>query len=1178
MTRLLVVLALLVIPASARAADTDAAHAAAQLFERKVRPVLVEQCQKCHGQEKQKGGLRVDSRQALLAGGESGPAVVPGDLEKSLLVKAVCWTDKELQMPPAKKLPDAVIADLKGWVKGGAIWPGDEGGTKAATPKGPRVITAEDRNYWAYRAVNPPVVPAGKNPIDFLIESKLAEKNIPKNAPATPRELVRRAYFDLLGLPPTPEEVDAFEKDKSPDAFAKLIDHLLASPRFGERWGRHWLDVARFAQTNGYEFDQEKPYAWRYRDYVIRSFNQDKPYDRFILEQLAGDELPDVTDDSLIATGFYRVGVWDGEPDDARAAEYDNLDDVVVTAGAAFMGTTFGCARCHDHKLDPLLHTDYYRLLAFIRNVRTYNGGPITSDSSAFLPLGDRAAAAERLASTKAKVKPLREQLSKAKDAKERRRLETEIDKTERDGTAGIEWALAVRDGAAKPTNVLLRGNPSTPGEEVKPGFPVVFGGKSPAISTPTDGELSGRRLTLAKWVASAENPLTARVMANRIWQHLFGRGIVKTTADFGKGGTPPTHPELLDWLAANFARNGWSVKHQIRTVMLSQAYQMSSRATDPAATAADPANDRFWRQNLRRLEAEAIRDSVLTVSGTLNPATGGRGFFPRLAGEVLAGGSRPGDGWGKSDGPETDRRSVYAYVKRSVLPPMFEGFDYGNVNSPLTERQVTTVAPQALMLLNDNVMREKAAAFAGRVQKEASTDVAAQIERAHLLALGRKPTPQEATVARGYLDKQTAAYGALADRLTFAPDVPISLHVSYLNRLRPSETLLGPKTGWEYHRGSWSGGYEGILTVDRARTPFALWAGPAFADGTVETKVTVSNAMEVFGVFLRGSVDSDTARGYEIAIDARDHVVTLVRHEKKPVTLARVPFHPRANEPFPLKIAADGPRIRAWFGSGSEPLIDVTDTEPVTAAGRLGVRAWGAAASLDGLSVTTAGKTQIVATTPVRAGAGDGLPAGWTAGGGTWAVGDGAILAEAAPGSKAIWDAGPTVADGVIEADIMLRADNGDAGLLVRASDVRDGHDSLNAYNINIRPNFLRLGRHENNWKSLKEVPYAFQVGRWHHLKVEMTAGRVRIFVDGSSEAAIDYTDETPLPSGKIGLRSMASQFSARNVIATAGKARSVADMRPASLPPTLASAADKALADLCLVILNLNEFVYID
>ncbi|MDB5313108.1 MAG: hypothetical protein JWO38_7310 [Gemmataceae bacterium] len=1178
----------LVAPLGQRAGADDAGRAAEQFFERKVRPVLVEHCQKCHGPEKQKGGLRVDSRKALLTGGDLGPAVVPGDVEKSLLVKAVCWADEALRMPPAKKLADAVIADLKTWVKAGAPWPGPAAGGTATQPKGPRPITDEDRKHWAFQPVKRPALPAiadtswAASPIDNLVAAKLQAKSLRPNPPAAPRELIRRAYFDLIGLPPTPEEVAAFEADPSPTAFAAVVDRLLARPQFGERWGRHWLDVVRFAQTNGYEYDQEKPLAWKYRDYVIKSFNADKPYDRFVLEQLAGDELPDATDDTLIATGFYRLGVWDSEPDDGRAAEFENLDDVLVTTGASFLGLTVGCARCHDHKLDPIPHEDYYQLLAFIRNVRTYNGSRQEPEAGGFVPLGDRAAIDKKLSTIAAGVKPLREQLAKAKDGAERRRLETEIDRIINDGVAGLEWALAVRDGAPKQTQVLLRGNPGTPGAEVQPGFPRVLGAPPPVITPPAHGRSSGRRLALAKWIASPTHPLTARVMANRIWQHLFGRGIVKTTADFGKGGTPPTHPELLDFLAADFTGHGWSVKHLIRTVMLSRAYQMSSRADNSQAAAADPGNDLFWRQNLRRLEAEAIRDSVLAVSGTLNPQPGGRGFYPRLAGEVLAGGSRPGDGWGISAGDELNRRSVYAYLKRSVIPPMFDGFDYANVNAPLTERQVTTVAPQALLLLNDAFLRDQADAFAGRVRREAGSNPAKQVDRAYQLALGRVPTAREREVARAYLDRQAAAFTALADRLTFAPDVPGALHVGYLNKLAPVEMLLGPKAGWAYYRGAWSGGYEGIMNVDRARTPFALWAGPAFADGTVTARVTLSTGAELAGVLVRGSAAGTDPRGYEVVIDARDRAVSLVKHGAKPEVLARKPFDPPANKPIPLRVAVDGSRVRVWLDES--PLLDVTDREPVTAPGRLGVRAWGGAVSLDGLTVTAGGRTLDVATTPAdsAAAAMAGLPEGWVGVGGTWAVADGAVLAEPGQGSKAAWAAGPAVADGVVEADVMLRSPGGDAGLLIRAAALKDGPDELRAYNVNFHAGAIRLGRHDNNWRELKAVPFEVGVNKWHRVRVELTGGRVRITVDGAKDPQIDYTDPDPLPAGKLGLRSFGSKFAVRGLRASADGKTVTADLKPAkpAAPKAVTgdSPQDKALAALCLVLLNVNEFVYVD
>lgn len=1178
----------------ARAADDSlqSRHAAEQFFERKIRPVFVEHCHKCHGGEKQKGGLKIDSLQGLLTGGDSGPAIVPGDAEHSLLIQAIKWGEDGVQMPPTKKLPDAVIADFVQWVQAGAAWPGADPAVASAAPKrSHKEVTQEDRQWWAFQPVHRPADPATKRTdwaagsIDKFILTGLEAKQLAPNPRATPRELIRRATFDLLGLPPTPEEVARFERDPSPAAFAAVIDDLLARPQYGERWARHWLDVVRYAQTNGYERDGEKPHIWRYRDYVVRALNADKPYDRFLLEQLAGDELPDSNDDALIATGFYRLGVWDDEPDDSRMAEFDGLDDIMVATGAAFMGLTLGCCRCHDHRFDPIPQEDYYRMLAMFRGIRPYTNPQEVENSPVLVPLGDRKVAAARFAAVHEETKQLQESLKKTEDRAERRKLEQQIAKLEHDAARPLHWALAVRERAPADTHVLIRGNAGTPGDKVEPGFLSVLTSAQPEIVPPHDGQSSGRRLALARWLASAEHPLSARVMVNRVWQHHFGRGIVKTTSDFGRGGTAPTHPQLLDWLAAEFVADGWSLKRLHKTIMLSAAYQMASTCDNEASLAGDPANDLFWRQNLRRLEAEAIRDAVLAVSGDLNPEAGGRGFFPHLAGEVLAGGSRPGAGWEISPPQEQARRSIYAFIKRSMVPPLLEGFDYATTASPLAERSVTTVAPQALMLLNDQFLHDQAQALARRLEREAGPQHERQIERVYQLALGRKPSPRETHTALAFLARQAAEQGKLADRLTFVPDVPISLHSSYLNRLQPHEYLRGPQTGWSYYKGKWKGGYEGIMTVSENRGPFALWQGAPFADGVIEGCLWLQSAVEFATVIFRATAEGDVFRGYEVVFDPRNQTMALRRHGADVTLLGDVPVRLATGKPLPIKIEFQGPRIRVWCGE-ERPAIDLEDPQPLQDAGRLGVRSWGAATSFDALRVTSDKRTVDIATGPTAAAEhAPGVPPGWERFGGTWTMGDGGVLAvEPAPGAKAIWNE-VNLGDGTVEADVMLREAKGDGGIVLRVTQPTAGVDALTAYNINFQPNGLRLGKHQNNWREISRAPVKFPPGQWRHLRVVLAGPHVRIYVDHAAEPAIDYTDENPLPPGSIGVRTFNAHLAVKNLAIkdNAGGKAHLADFQTMpSVAPAVSQAPSnaqhKALASLCLLIFNLNEFVYVD
>ncbi|MEK6246655.1 MAG: PSD1 and planctomycete cytochrome C domain-containing protein, partial [Planctomycetales bacterium] len=560
----------------------------------KIRPLLADHCYQCHGEEEQESGLRVDSLTGLLSGGEGyGPAIVPGDPDGSMLIDAV--KHQEIQMPPDKKLSAGQIADLTNWVKMGAPWPGSTADLAEASEKETFVLTDEHRSWWSFLPIVRPEVPGlaadYDNAIDRFVIQRLEAAGLSPAKEASRRELIRRATYDLIGLPPTPEEVRQFVADDSPDAYERLIDRLLASSQYGERWARHWLDLVRYAQTNGYERDDEKPFAWRYRDYVIRAFNEDKPFDQFVLEQLAGDELEEVTDDSVIATAFYRFGVWDDEPDDIHQAAFDGYDDILATTGSAFMGLTIGCARCHEHKFDPIPQEDYYRMLAFIRNVNYY-----------LKPEGEQA---------KTVVVPM----------------------------PGGKKTLGVTERGAKPrpTHVLLRGRAATPGDEVQPRFPQVLA-SSLSATVPEIPKLrsnsehsTGRRLALARWIASPQNPLTARVIANRLWHHHFGRGIVATPSDFGKTGIPPTHPELLDWLASELIEGDWHLKSLHKKIMMSKTYRQSSAADQEKALRENPENTLLWRQNVRRLEAEAVRDAILAVSGQLNLETGGPGFYPQL-------------------------------------------------------------------------------------------------------------------------------------------------------------------------------------------------------------------------------------------------------------------------------------------------------------------------------------------------------------------------------------------------------------------------------------------------------------------------------------------------------------------------------------------------------------------
>lgn len=939
----------------------DLAH-----FESRVRPLLAEHCYSCHSAraEKLKGGLSVDSLAGLLRGGELGPAIVPGDAGKSLMIRAVRHSDADLQMPPkGKKLSERQIADLAQWVDRGAPWP-DSVAPIAPTAPATHGIGPKSKEWWAFQPIIRPSpmpeapVGAAANPIDRWIRAELEGKGIQPNPIATPRERIRRAYFDLIGLPPTPEQILAFERDPSPDAWERLIDQLLMLPQYGERWGRHWLDVVRFAQSNGYERDGEKPEAWRYRDYVVKAFNEDKPYDQFIREQIAGDELDRVTFDSIIATGFQRLGVMDDEPDDRRMAEFDELDDVLSTTGTAFLGLTIGCARCHDHKFDPIPQSDYYSLLSFFRNLRLSAGASYTLDSPNYVPLAEPAALARWRAGKEAELKALQEKLWAARDEAEKKKFTDQIGRAKGERPP-FEFALAARERGTNPppTHILIRGNAGTPGAEVEPAFLSVLDSPKPTLSpSALDTGSSGRRRALADWIASPANPLTARVLVNRVWQHHFGRGLVKTTSDFGRAGILPTHPKLLDWLAVEFVEGGWSIKKLHKIILLSQTYQRSSGTENRQADAIDPGNDLLWRQNLRRLEAESLRDTMLALSGRLNPKMGGRGFFPGLSGEVLAGQSRPGLDWDTSSPDEVSRRSLYAYVRRTMAVPMLEAFDYSNTTSPLSERTVTTVAPQSLLMLNDGFMRQQARAMATRITREIGAEPERFLRRGFQLAVGREPSPRERDVALAFLQRQQEGFRALRTRLTFRPDVPASLAVSYLEKLKPEEFLIGPGAGWNHYRGRWSGAYEGIRTLDRDRGPFALLTAPGFSNGVITAKLLLHTASESAGVLFRGAAAEEDLRGYEVSLAPREHQIQLRRHTGESTLIAKANVRVPTGQGVPLRIEAAEARIRVWIGDDARLILDVMDPQPLLAAGRVGVRCWGSALSVDDLVVQADG------------------------------------------------------------------------------------------------------------------------------------------------------------------------------------------------------------------------------
>ena len=982
--------------------------------------MLEAKCVQCHGSDKQKGGLRLDSRVAALKGGDSGPALVPGDAKKSLLLAAVRHAKKELAMPPKEKLPANDIASLENWILDGAPWPEpvavlfeDEEhflgalasgkgtarlvtndvfkGTaalgmtplqrEAATvpgwgfairehpgagefrylrfawkkrgegsvmielassgkwpdakvPKG-RYVAGPNTTGWAAISVadtaptgwtvvtvdlwkdigsftltgiaptcdkgeeaffdsiilaptiesldaytpgngqlafrdpnkklgdawtdpeNPirkiwqgqrldlwslkkparvavPEIRNSKfetrNSIDRFLLAKLAEKKLTFSPEADPRTLIRRLYFDLLGVPPTPEEVQRFIADKSANAYESLVDKLLADPRYGERWARHWLDVVRYADTNGHERDEFRPEMWRYRDYVVRAFNSDKPYDRFIREQLAGDELlsgPPRTAaeaDSLIATGFMRLGTYDSTASifqEERKQRNELMADLVNTTGSAFLGLTMSCCNCHDHKYDPISQADHFRFRAFFAAVKpadstavdlapeqdainAHNAAVDAKVADAQKPVDDLLWPArkklrdERIAKLPTDIQALLMVAEDKRDDATKKKLQPHLDKvkvSDKDALAALDdagkkqhaeltakvdevrkqkraftVAMTMHDGNVEPTKVLFQGDFTEPRDEVQPGFLSVFDPNTAKVTAPRD-TTTGRRLALAEWIASPENPFTARVMVNRLWQHHFGSPLCANPNDLGLAGSRPTHPDLLDWLATEFVARGWSVKAMHRLMVTSLAYRQRSQIPNSEfriPNSKDPSNTLLWRQNPRRLDAEAMRDAMLAVSGALKPRDGGRALWPPLPEEILK--AQPGvleglegkdsgrrQGWYADKEEDCDVRSIYLVQKRCVPLPFLQVFDLPENSASCARRDVTTVAPQALNLLNSEFTLRMAKAFAERTRREAGDDVQKQTERATWLALGRAPSDEERHQAATFLGKHGA-------------------------------------------------------------------------------------------------------------------------------------------------------------------------------------------------------------------------------------------------------------------------------------------------------------------------------------------------------------------------------------------------------------------------------------
>jgi hypothetical protein len=778
MKRLPLLLAILT-TTTAFAAEDDAQREVMAFFEKEVRPVLANRCYECHGEKKRKGSLRMDNIGYIKSGGDSGPALVPGNPDKSLMIEAIRYKDPDFEMPPKEKLPDKEIAILEKWVKLGAPWPETEATRLVVDEHG---FTEKDRKFWSFQPLSKPTPPEvegdwAKTPIDKFVAKKLAELKLTPAPEASRQELVRRLYFDLHGLPPTKQQADAFVQSTDPQAYEKLVDELLASPRFGERWAQHWLDLVRYAESDGYNQDAARPAAFTYRDYVIKSINGDKPYDQFVREQLAGDEIDPKNPDVLVGVSYLRNPIYEYNQRDARGQHEVILTDMTDNAGEVFLGLSFGCAKCHDHKFDPILQKDYYRLRAFFTPVRWRDDMKLATDD-------EKARFAEQQAQWEEATKDIRAGIDAILEPKIQKAIYNAYEKFTDDIRAMVDkkpdertpedWqfsyfcerqmeyererfdvmkslkkddekarylalteelkkfddlkpkplqpAFIATDATNKaPKNILK----TRKGEnDIGPGFLTLIEPQEPKIEPLPNS--TGRRTVLANWITRPDNRLATRVITNRVWHYLFGRGLVSTPNDFGHLGEEPTHPELLDYLTQQFLAGGWSLKKLHREILLSATYRQTAHRTPPElAMKIDPTNKYLWRFNPRRLEAEQVRDAMLAASGELDLKEGGP----------------------SSDANGT-RRSIYTTKKRNSQNELLRALDAPAGFASTSERQSTTTPTQALLLVNGDWPLARAQKLAARVKS---------VEDAWQYALGRPPTAKEIEMAAGFIEKRAA-------------------------------------------------------------------------------------------------------------------------------------------------------------------------------------------------------------------------------------------------------------------------------------------------------------------------------------------------------------------------------------------------------------------------------------
>lgn len=741
-------------------------------FESRIRPVLVEQCGECHLGGKAKGGLRMDSRAAILAGGDSGVVVVPGDPETSSLIRAVRYGDPDLRMPPRHRLEPGIVRDLEEWVRRGLPDPRSDTGGGAAAKAAVPVDSSVVRQHWAFRPLERPAIPDGAlsaRPLDRFLRERLRKEGLDFSEPTDRRTWLRRVTMDLTGLPARVEDIESFEADARPDARELWVDRLLSSPAYGERWGRWWLDVARYADSNGQDENKVMGNAWRYRDWVVAALNADMPFDRFTREQIAGDLFANhlapgaARFDAWTATGFLVLGPKLLAEQDKPKLVLDIIDEQIDTVGRAFLGLTLGCARCHDHKFDPVPQRDYYAMAGIFGSTRTMENLAFVSkfNERPLAPEPD----VERVAAHGALLREATGRLEKAekeangkngkppKDPSATNRipaLKAEVERLKAMTPAPLPMTLAVSEAPSTNLPVLGRGSHLNPGKEPVPrGFPTLLG----SVPVPPPATSASGRMELALWLTHPSNPLTPRVLVNRVWQAHFGEGLVRTPDNFGLRGEAPTHPALLDWLAGEFVRSGWSLKRLHRQIVLSEAYGQSS-VVRADAVRKDPDNRWLHRYPLQRLEAEMLRDTILAVSGRLDQAVGGS-LVDWKNDEYVPGDEAP---FGSV------RRALYLPVVRDRGHDLFTAFDGANSSVAVARRSSTVVSPQALYLLNAPLVRDAAERLMRAVKDEPQDGRLVALYR---LILGRKPSTTEARRATDLLSDPRLAGVPEAQRWT---------------------------------------------------------------------------------------------------------------------------------------------------------------------------------------------------------------------------------------------------------------------------------------------------------------------------------------------------------------------------------------------------------------------------